>query len=42
MEIVGDLKTLKCIYGCSNVANAKKPCLFCELERLTDDKGKIN
>ena len=39
-HLVGDLKTLKCMYGYSNVANARMPCLFCMHERITDANGK--
>lgn len=39
-HLAGDLKTLKCMYGCSNAANAKMPCLFCMRERITDANGK--
>ena len=28
-HLAGDLKTLKCMYGVSNAANAKFPCLYC-------------
>ena len=39
-HLAGDLKTLKCMYGCSNAANARMPCLFCKRERKTDANGK--
>ena len=39
-HLASDLKTLKCMYGCSNAANAKMPCLFCMRERITDANGK--
>lgn len=28
------------MYGCSNAANARMPCLFCNLERVKDVNGK--
>ena len=39
-HLAGDLKTLKCMYGVSNAANAKFPCLYCMHGRTKESSGR--
>ena len=39
-HLAGDLKTLKCMFGISNGANAGFPCLYCMCSRKKDRNGK--
>lgn len=39
-HLVGDIKTLKSMYGYSNVGNAKMPFLFCMRQMVVDGNGR--
>lgn len=39
-HLAGDLKTLKCMFGLSNAANAKFPCIYCMQTRKKGKDGK--